>query len=276
MLFINRLVSAFLLALLSTLSLAGSNTLLPLKYILTNPPPSELHVYKIPTIHESAILARRILMLSSITSLSTMFPRSSSVLPDHNPARPLPAALQRQQQPLSHQYPPNLDISGLPIGLMDYYASCAQRPWSPTLLALNIATTFRNTHAGSNVSFSLRWHPPANHPPSSNPYTYSAANMPRFSLEGYVEAIPAKEVKEDDIEACFLSKHAEAKAWSPGNQIHESWWARLVVQGVYWVGGFGDRAFIGWIPAEEWEGVTSEEVERARLVGEEGYDAMGP
>ena len=42
-----------------------------------------------------------------------------------------------------------------------------------------------------------------------------------------------------------------------------------MVEEVYWFGGFGDRAYIGWIPVEEWRGVTTEEVERCRLVGEE-------
>jgi hypothetical protein len=43
---------------------------------------------------------------------------------------------------------------------------------------------------------------------------------------------------------------------------------RLVVQEVYWIGGFGDRAYIGWIPVDEWKGVTREEIEACRLPGE--------
>lgn len=43
---------------------------------------------------------------------------------------------------------------------------------------------------------------------------------------------------------------------------------RFVVQEIYWVGGFGDRAYIGWIPIEEWRSVEKEEWENVRLVGE--------
>lgn len=43
---------------------------------------------------------------------------------------------------------------------------------------------------------------------------------------------------------------------------------RLVVEEVYWIGGFGDRAYIGWIPKDEWNGVTKEEIESIRLPGE--------
>ncbi len=99
--------------------------------------------------------------------------------------------------------------------------------------------------------------------------------MPRFSLIGYIEPVPASEVESNLVESCFVNRHADAEAWIPGNEIHESWWARLVVRDVYWIGGFGDRAYIGWIPVKEWRGVNEMEVERARLVGEEGYGESG-
>lgn len=100
--------------------------------------------------------------------------------------------------------------------------------------------------------------------------------MPRFSLIGYIEPIPAEELEGKggrEVEKCFLDRHPDAEAWLPGNAIHESWWGRLVVQEIYWIGGFGDRAFIGWIPKGEWEGVTEVEVEGTRLIGEEAYEA---
>ena len=96
--------------------------------------------------------------------------------------------------------------------------------------------------------------------------------MPRVSLIGYIEPIPEEEVRELGVAQCFFSRHGEAVAWRPGGGVHESWWGRLVVRRVYWIGGFGDRAFIGWIPEETWEGVREWEVERARLVGEEGWE----
>ena len=162
------------------------------------------------------------------------------------------------------------DIAGSPIGLMEYYATCDPSPYNPTILAISIATYIRNAHSGSNISLSLRWHPPPSAPPSSDPYLYSPANMPRFSLQGYIEPITEEEVEGYRIKHCFLERHKEV-IWTPGNDIHESWWGRIVVEGVYWFGGFGDRARIGWIPIEVWRSVTDEEIEKARLVGEEGY-----
>ncbi|KAL8773472.1 MAG: hypothetical protein Q9209_001576 [Squamulea sp. 1 TL-2023] len=216
------------------------------QHILSNHP----NALDVPTVKESAIQARRILNLSSIATLSTVFP-------------------QDQSTPLLENRPHDLD--GAPIGLMDYYASCDPTPYEPTMLAISIATSFRNARAGSNVTLSLRYHPPLDHPPGNDIYTYSPANLPRFSLLGYIEPVPISEVRKYHIDRCFFKRHPDAVAWKPGNAIHQSWWARLVVEQIYWIGGFGDRAYIGWIPIEEWRGVTQEEVGNARLVGEHGY-----
>jgi hypothetical protein len=170
----------------------------------------------------------------------------------------------------------------MPIGLMDYISDC-ESSGNPTILAINIATSFKNVAAGSNISLSLQWTPP--YLPSSRielpfsipfissnskakPLPYSAANLPRFSLIGYLEKINKDQVERMQIGKCFTNTHQDAKYWLPGNSIHESEWVRLVVTEVYWIGGFGDRAYIGWIPVEEWRNVTEKEWEEVRLPGE--------
>ncbi len=192
--------------------------------------------YKIPTIHESAVLARRILHLTPFGTLSTIFPSS----PQTSEQRPT-------------------DVGGTPIGLMDYIADC-EGSGDPTILSISIATSFKNVAAGSNISLSLTWTPPT--PP------YSPASLPRFALLGYLEPITEEEVQTQDIATCFTKSHPDAKWWLPGNEIHHSEWVRLVVEEVYWVGGFGDRAYIGWIPIEEWRNVTKEEWKSVTLPGE--------
>jgi hypothetical protein len=83
-----------------------------------------------------------------------------------------------------------------------------------------------------------------------------------------LESIGEDEVEGKGLGECFTNVHPDAKYWLPGNRIHHSEWVRLVVQEVYWIGGFGDRAYIGWIPVEEWRNVTKEEWEGIRLPGE--------
>lgn len=229
-------------------SFAAANTPPALQYIFSNPP--SINGFRIPSVHDSAVLARRILHLSSIATLSTVFPAHETI---------------------SENRPPNVD--GSPIGLMDYYAACPPYQSDPTILAISIATAIKNAAAGSNVTLSLRYHapPPSARPPAKDPYTYSAANLPRFSLIGRIEALSAVEVKAHNIRECFLERHPDATPWTPGNDIHESYWARLVVEEIYWIGGFGDRAYIGWIPEGLWRKVSMQEVEAARLPGEEGW-----
>jgi len=238
-------------------------------YLFSNPPANVDAGFRIPTSYESAVMARRILALTPLGTLSTVFPSSS---------QPIDAVENRPA-----------GLGGMSIGLMDYIADCEGESGNPTILAIKIATSFKNVRDGSNISLSLDWTPP--YPPSkrislrswlglaaSDPQLpYSAANLPRFSLLGYLEPIDiaesqeasgTKERPDQELVDCFVKTHPDAKYWLPGNRIHAAEWVRLVVQQVYWIGGFGDRAYIGWIPVEEWRNVTRAEWESIRLPGE--------
>ncbi|KAF4943251.1 hypothetical protein FGADI_13535 [Fusarium gaditjirri] len=232
--------------------------------------------HKIPTVHESVVMARRILALTKLATLSTVFPSGRSNIELKTDSN---------------------GLEGVPIGMMDYVADCEDEG-NPTILEIKIATTFRNVRAGSNLTLSMNWVPP--YPPAkrislisrlsayipflsrydynsrpeeslSAPDTvpYSAANLPRFALFGYLEPIETTPVSALKLAACFTRQHQDAKYWLPGNVIHESAWARLVVTQIYWVGGFGDRARIGWLPVDEWKSVTRDEWESIKLPGEE-------
>lgn len=244
-----------LLPLLAVLPHAASSLLpsssLP-QTIFANPPAQDdQSPYTIPTSHESAILARRILNLTPLGTISTVFPVAHT--PNTQDARPA-------------------NLGGVPIGLTDYVADC-EGAGNPTILAINIATSFRNAAAGSNVSIALQWAPP--HKPARrialskhDPVPYSAANLPRFSLLGHLEKISEEDVEKAGLKECFVKTHPDSKYWLPGNRIHSAEWVRLVVEGVYWVGGFGDRAYIGWIDAKDYANVTKEQWEAVRLPGE--------
>lgn len=87
---------------------------------------------------------------------------------------------------------------------------------------------------------------------------------------GYLEEIPQDEVESRAIVDCFTATHHDARWWLPGDKgaAHQGVWMRLVVEEVYWIGGFGDRAFIGWFQPEVWRSVTQKEWEAVRLPGE--------
>ncbi|KAI9733221.1 MAG: hypothetical protein M1818_007339 [Claussenomyces sp. TS43310] len=228
------------------------------QHIFSNPVSTSLEQsLQIPTSYESAVLARRVLHLTALGTLSTIFPQSSSHGLEDRPA----------------------NVGSTPVGLMDYIADC-EMMGDPTILAIGIGTSFKNVAAGSNISLSLQWTPP--YPPKSRislsslftrdkptgTLPYSAANLPRFSLIGHLESISEEDIQSQNIGKCYTDVHPDAKYWLPGNPIHKSEWTRFVVEEVYWIGGFGDRAYIGWIPVEEWKNVTRKELEEIRLPGE--------
>ena len=261
------------------------------QHIFANPVEAYHKAHRIPTSYESAVMGRRVLALTALGTLSTVFPSSraspASDTDGDAPAGGKAAVLEQR---------PN-DVGGMPIGLVEYIADC-EDSGNPTMLAVNIATSFKNVREGSNISLSVQWTPP--YPPSRRiessgwfsrllPYlpfvtpdrdgdggenapdhaktTYSAANLPRFSLIGYLENISNAD-RYSYVANCFVKTHPDSKYWLPGNIIHVSKFVRLVVTHVYWIGGFGDRAYIGWIPVEEWEKVTLEEWQSIRLPGE--------
>ena len=87
---------------------------------------------------------------------------------------------------------------------------------------------------------------------------------------GNLEEISGEEVGEKGIEQCFLASHRDSIAWLPGRKwaAHAGFWTRLVVQEAYWIGGFGDRNYIGWLDPEEWRKVKKEDWDKVRLPGE--------
>lgn len=76
-----------------------------------------------------------------------------------------------------------------------------------------------------------------------------AAGRQRVALFGSLEPVtsPAEITK---VEAAYLAAHPDARGWIPPNGPHSAFYARLRVNRVYDFGGFGDVAFIGWLPLE--------------------------
>lgn len=234
-------LSFALLSLVVQLTAAASFLDAP-QHIFSNPKDGETSTYKIPTVRESAAMARKILRLTKIGTLSTQFPVTKQDAVSANENRPS-------------------SVEGLPFGLMDYFADCEPTSGNPTILALTIESNIKNVAAGSNITLSMRWHPQFNHP-------YSAAAYPRFAMVGTLEEIPEDEAHAAGIKTCFSKYHPDSVFWQPGNHIHEAHWMRLVTKEVYWLGGFGDRAYIGWIPLETWQSITEDEIKSAPLGGE--------
>lgn len=201
-----------------------------------------------PSWFTSTLMARRLLALSPSGVISTTFP-------SHIPAWSRTPS----------------EVAGLPIGLREYIADCDGilpeelshgDNGDPTILALRVATTFRNIGAGSNVSLAIDWWDHLSDAGAVYPgFPPSAAALPRITLFGYMDTLPdLSDAAAARLEKCFLQSHPDAKYWLPGapRSPHASFWARLVVTHVYWIGGFGDVQQIGWMNVTEWKGIRRE------------------
>jgi Pyridoxamine 5'-phosphate oxidase len=254
-------------------------------------------IHRIPTRYESTVLGRRLLALSTTGVISTLFPANNESAssrqaqlqpqpdtdPEHDPEHDAPPSPLLTTPPAS--------VASLPISLPDYLADCdSPSHGNPTLLFLDPSTASRNTlsstltpHHPTNISLSLSWWHHASTAAaaprtgsgdttttSSANASWSPASLPRLSLIGYVEEIPLAEAREQGLVRCFVRAHPDARLWLPGDEraAHAGRWVRMVVREVYWIGGFGDRAFIGWLDVGEWNHVSRVEWERVRLPGE--------
>jgi len=170
------------------------------------------HVGAIETVYDAALIARRLVDLS-VNSIATM----GTVFPSDHPT-----------------------LGGQSFVLQEYYASCL-RNGSLTLLVLPISTHSKNILRSPDRSASLSV-------TSDSP----AARNARVSLIGNVTIFEREQDIPDlqFIRHCYLEKHPDAKSWLPEDDdaAHISYWGRFDPQNVYFVGGFGDEHYIGFIP----------------------------
>lgn len=145
------------------------------------------------------------------------------------------------------------NVTQLPVSSMEYYADCDGNG-DPYWLVVDIGSTFQNIEKGSEYTFTIRVgdHPSDEDVDTSYPGSikHSPAGSPRINLRGKLEAVTFENpIEQLRLEACFLKRHPDAKAWLPRNKIspHQSHWTKLIVDEVYIVGGFGNLAYIGTI-----------------------------
>ncbi|KAK7204462.1 pyridoxamine 5'-phosphate oxidase-domain-containing protein [Myxozyma melibiosi] len=137
-------------------------------------------------------------------------------------------------------------LAGSAIGLLEYYADCSE-DGSLTLLMVEVGHNYKNWLEGSPVSFSIKYSPKF--------FSLSPASEPRASLVGNISYVEdEEEIKKAKL--CFLHRHPDAKAWLPGNKIHKTAFMTFVPESVYWLGGFGNVAYIGDIPIDMYKNVT--------------------
>ncbi|SCV70721.1 BQ2448_3483 [Microbotryum intermedium] len=83
-----------------------------------------------------------------------------------------------------------------------------------------------------------------------------AAGRMRIALFGSLEPITDDE-ESAKCKKAYLESHGDARGWAGERGPHSSFWGRLRVEKVYAFDGFGDVAYIGWVPLEMYREATS-------------------
>lgn len=75
------------------------------------------------------------------------------------------------------------------------------------------------------------------------------ASKRRSVLYGKVKRVEASEDTTKALHKCFVAHHPDAAYWTPGSDAspHTALWVRFQPERIYYVGGFGDEHYIGWI-----------------------------
>lgn len=139
-----------------------------------------------------------------------------------------------------------------PEGQMEYYSDCSSDGMELTFIGMYISHAFKNIEKGSKASLVVRVgdQPINEHVKTDYPgSTSQPAGLPRMTLYGDMlldTGTPSK-----DVQNCFLNRHPDAKWWLPEHSlVHDSYWAKFNITGIHFIGGFGDRAYIGDIPLD--------------------------
>ncbi|SCU90602.1 LADA_0F05226g1_1 [Lachancea dasiensis] len=141
--------------------------------------------------------------------------------------------------------------SGTPVSFVEYFAGsdlCHDVQTSQNgnliLLLLNMSSTFQNWNKDAKLSVSVEMshRHGIGRPPMASPRANYFGELKRLE--------PSKA-----LEHCFLKRHPDARWWIPEgdhDQVRDGQWFEFDVSEVYFVGGFGDRAYIGAISGEDY------------------------
>jgi len=135
-------------------------------------------------------------------------------------------------------------LRDLAIGGMEYFATTGTG--NLIVLAMPISKQIRNIIDSDrhNVTFAVK---------DELAYrklgAYGATDRNRVTVFGSMHEV-TDEAEISKAVRTFGKVHKDAKAYFPGKGPHQAFWAVIRVQAVYWVGGFGDTHYIGWIPLD--------------------------
>ncbi|KAH8918071.1 hypothetical protein BT69DRAFT_1286038 [Atractiella rhizophila] len=146
-------------------------------------------------------------------------------------------------------------LANLPIGLQEYFASTDEGDFYLLAMPISNIYSFALHSPGRNITLSIK-----DERGEREKGKLWAAARARLVVYGHLEDLGVNTPKAKVAEAAYLAEHPDSKMWLPPGGPHRAFWVKLHVDRVYWFGGFGDVAQIGWLPLDLWkESVPKEE-----------------
>lgn len=145
---------------------------------------------------------------------------------------------------------------GLPTSSIEYYVDC-DNDGDFYWLVVDIGSPNVNIENGSPYLFSIRTgdHPPTDNVDISYPGGIESlvVGSPRLSIEGKIVPVHFDHIADRmKLNLCFVRRHPDSKFWLPDLPVspHKTHWVKVMVENIYMIGGFGDRAYIGEIDGD--------------------------
>eukprot|EP00039_Didymoeca_costata_P030359 m.29179 g.29179 ORF g.29179 m.29179 type:complete len:351 (-) comp8072_c0_seq1:45-1097(-) len=133
----------------------------------------------------------------------------------------------------------NPGVSMIPYGSVASFADSVPSTGSPILLLSSLERNVINLQGYAKCSLAIP-QPVANNTPSN---TYEPMATARTTLLGHLEIINKTTASKN----AYLKKHPMASMWIDFDDFDLY---KFIVDDVYWVGGFGNGHYIGWIGAD--------------------------
>lgn len=132
---------------------------------------------------------------------------------------------------------------GYPVTMPEYYVSSdyckgVESTGNPILVLMNVSSTLQ--HFKDNGKLTMTVEGRKHHAP--------VMESPRANLFGTLKEVETS----DALKACFAKRHPDSASWLPGTDglVHDAAFYEFDVEKLYYVGGFGNVAYIGDIDGE--------------------------
>lgn len=147
----------------------------------------------------------------------------------------------------------SLKQDGTPVSLIEYYVASDSCPdveglsnnGNPILLLSKMSTSYKNWQRNSTVSVTIE--------KEKRGQFESAMGKPRAIFYGNLKKLDLSAEDAKRLAGHFVIRHPDARHWLPGDDgshVHDTIWFEFQVDYVYFIGGFGDRSYIGNISGD--------------------------